>query len=201
MYSGDVPAFERLTVPHPMRTRLTAGARTNEAALRDLKEGRTGLQVREQREKWFRGEAAKPAADGNFPVGTTALYTVARGGGPMTLPLVRQADGWKVDLRWWLGMMEMASGRLPAAGTPDATIRSMLAATLRFDRAKAAGFLSDSKTVEVLFLGAPSQRDPSGVLDATVFEMPLVEIGPGEFYPMLVGPIVEGSNDPNRKVQ
>jgi hypothetical protein len=54
--------------------------------------------------------------------------------------------------------------------------------------------------MNVLFAGAPSQREPSGVLDATVFEMPLVEIEPGEFARTPSGQIVEGVRAPDRKV-
>jgi hypothetical protein len=48
--------------------------------------------------------------------------------------------------------------------------------------------------------GAPRQREPSGVLDATVEEMPLVEIAPGEFYPLPTNHIIEGVKAADRKV-
>ena len=54
--------------------------------------------------------------------------------------------------------------------------------------------------MELLFAGAPRQREPSGVLDATVFEMPLVEIEPGEFYRTPTGKVVEGTRAADRKV-
>ena len=105
-----------------------------------------------------------------------------------------------MDLRWWIAATEMASGPRPAAGSPEVVVKSMLLSLLRFDKSKAASYLIDPKGLEILLLGAPSQREPSGVLDATAAEMPLVEIGPGEFYPMAIGPVVEGTTDPNRKV-
>ena len=46
--------------------------------------------------------------------------------------------------------------------------------------------------MDLLFAGAPSQREPSGHLEALVAEMPLVEVGPGEFYEMPSRRIVEG---------
>ena len=200
LYSGDVAAFERVTLPHPARSKFTAGARANPEALNNLKENPGGLQLREQRDKLFRGQPAKPGPDGAYPAGTTALYMVAHRGGPMAVPLVRQPEGWKVDLRWWIGMMALSAGGPPPSGSPEAVIRSLLAATLRFDRRQAAGFLAEPKSVDLLFLGGPSQREPSGVLDAAVFEMALVEIGAGEFYPMPVGPVVEGGSTADRKV-
>jgi hypothetical protein len=54
--------------------------------------------------------------------------------------------------------------------------------------------------MNLLFEGAPRQRAPSGVLDATVFEMPLVEIEPDEFAPTPTGKMVEGVRAPDRKV-
>ena len=52
----------------------------------------------------------------------------------------------------------------------------------------------------MLFAGAPSVREPSGVLEATAMEMPLVEVAAGEFYRMPSGRIVEGSTAADRKV-
>jgi hypothetical protein len=54
--------------------------------------------------------------------------------------------------------------------------------------------------MELLFGGAPRQREPSGVLDAAVAEMPLVEIEPGEFARTPSGKIVEGVRAGDRKV-
>jgi hypothetical protein len=200
IYSNDVAAYEKVTVPHPLRSRLSAGGRVNESALQDLKENPGGLQIRQKRPLLFQGKPATATPSGQFPVGTTGLYVVSHRSGPMVVPLVRREDGWKVDLRWWIAMTEMASGREPASGSPDVVIRSLLASMLRLDRTRSARYLTDAKAIDVLFLGAPPYREPSGVLDATVGEMPLVEIGPGEFYPMPIGPVVEGVNDPNRKV-
>jgi hypothetical protein len=200
MYSNDVAAYEKITLPHPLRSRLTAGGRVNEGALKDLQENPGGLQIREKREKLFQGKPAKPGADGSFPIGTTALYTVAHRSGPMVVPLVRRDDGWKVDVRWWIAMMQMMSGPPPPPGSPDRVTRSMLAAMLRLDRAGAGKFLTDARNLDALFADAPRYREPSGVLDAAVEEMPLVEIEPGEFYPVPVGPPVEGTREPDRKV-
>jgi len=200
MYSNDVASYEKVTLPHPQRSRLTAGGRVNEDALRDLKENPSGLQIRSEREMLFQGKPATIGASGQFPEGTTALYVVAHRSGPTAVPLVRKSDGWKVDVRWWIAMSQIASGPEPAANSPDAVIRSLLMATLRHDRTRAARYLTDGRNIELLFLGGPSFREPSGVLEAGVAEMPLVEIGPGEFYPVPVGPIVEGTTDPARKV-
>jgi hypothetical protein len=197
IYSNDVASYNRLTVPHPLRGRLTAGGRLNQAKLDALKEDPGGLQIRAARPLMFRGEEAE--AKGDYPVGTTGLFKVAHGGSPMIVALVRRADGWKVDVRWWIAMTELASGREPAPG-PESAIRSLLAAMLQLDRAAAARFAAPGADMELLFDGAPRQREPSGVLDATVFEMPLVEIEPGEFARTPTGRVVEGTQPDDRKV-
>ena len=57
-----------------------------------------------------------------------------------------------------------------------------------------------ARTVDILFSGAPSEREPSGVLDALVGEMALVEIGPGEFSVLPSGQVVEGVRGDDMKV-
>jgi hypothetical protein len=200
MYSGEVGTFEKLTVPHPQRSRMTAGARANPSKLEELQRYPEGLQIREARPLTFKGEEAKADATGRYPVGTTGMFVVAHGGQPMVVTLVQQADGWKVDLRWWLAMTEQAAGREPVAGTPEFAVRSLLAAMLRLDRTEAARFVPAGADMTLLFSHAPRQHEPSGVLDATVFEMPLVEIEPGEFIRTPTGKIVEGVRAADRKV-
>lgn len=200
IYANDVAAYERVTIPHPLRSRLTAGGTPNPDKLRQLREDPGSLQLRQLREFSLRGKHVVRGADGRFPIGTTVGYMVAHGGQPMVVGLVRREDGWKVDLRWWVEMTEMAAGREPARDSPTFVVRSLLDALLRLDRGRAASLVTDRRSVELLFAGGPRQRDPSGVLDATVDEMPLVEVGPGEFYALPTGRIVEGSAEADRKV-
>ena len=114
--------------------------------------------------------------------------------------LVRKPEGWKVDLRWWIAMTDLMAGKLPPQDSPEVAIRSLLASMLRLDRARAQRYISDAKGIDLLFDGAPRQREPSGVLDASLGEMPLVEIAPGEFFPMPTGRIVEGTQGTDQKV-
>ena len=200
MYANDVAAYNQVTLPHPLRERLTTGGRVNQARLDALKEDPGSLQIKARRPPLFRGEEAKADANGDYPIGTTALYRVAHGGSPMIVTLVRREDGWKVDLRWWIAMMELASGRESAPDSPDRAIRSLLASMLHLDRTAAAKFTVPGADMSVLFDGAPRQREPSGVLDAAVFEMPLVEIEPGEYAVRANGEVVEGSRAPDHKV-
>jgi len=197
MYANDVMAYNNLTTEHPKRGRLTEGGSVNREGLRRLQEDPGGVQVRELRPVLYRGKPVEGTTQP--PVGSTGLFMAAHGGSPMVVPLVRRADGWKADVRWWVAMLEMVTGDRAAPG-PDVAIRSMLAAMLRLDRSAAAPYLTDPRNLELLFSGAPRYREPSGVLDAAVEEMPLVEIGAGEFYPMPTGRIVEGGSTEERRV-
>ena len=174
MYANDVGAYNQLTIPHPQRSRLTTGGRVNQERLSALKEDPDSLQIVGQRPPMFRGQDVEPDAKGDYPVGTTALYVAAHGGSPMVVTLARRADGWTVDLRWWIALMELAAGREPAPDTPEMTIRSLLAAMLELDRAAASRLAAPGADMNVLFADAPRQREPSGVLEASVIEMPLV---------------------------
>ena len=50
LYAGDLPAFERLTMPHPQRSRLTTGARRNEIG---FVVQRAGAEWRVEAEPYF----------------------------------------------------------------------------------------------------------------------------------------------------
>ena len=196
IYGRDVEAYNRVTTEHPLRSRLTTGGQANPEAVRRLKEDPESLQIREARPALFKG---KPSESGAPPAGSTALYVVAHQGAPMVVPMVRRPDGWKVDVRWWIAGQQMTMSSVPPAPEHN-VIRSLLAAMLDLDKAEAAKFLTDARAIETVFLGAPRSREPSGVLEATVFEMPLVEIGAGEFYTMPTGKVVEGGSTDTRKV-
>jgi hypothetical protein len=200
MYANDVATYNSLTIPHPLRSRLTAGGRVNQDKLDALKQDPGALQIIRKRQPMLRGENVTADARGAYPVGTTALFVVSHGGGPMVVRLTRRTDGWKVDPRWWIAMTELASGREPSPESPEFVIKSMLAAMLALDRPGALRFAAPGTDIELLFDGAPRQREPSGVLEASVFEMPLVELEPGEFARTPSGKVVEGTQSPDQKV-
>jgi hypothetical protein len=200
MVSNDVAAYELITLPDPRRSRLVSGGKANPDAMRELEEDPQRVQVRIASPYRFQGKDVHPGAKAAYPVGTTVRF-VASYRSPMMVSLVRKPEGWKIDLRWWLAMMEMASGAATREGTPDYAIRALTASLISLDRRSAARFaVPGGNGVDVLFAGAPSQREPSGVLDALVGEMPLVEIGPGEFSVMPSGRIVEGVQRDDMKV-
>ena len=139
-------------------------------------------------------------AQGDYPVGSIARVIASSNGGPSVVTVVRESDRWKVDLRWWIAMLDMAAAPAPPPGSPDHTIRHLLLALIGLNRKEAMRFVVPDADVELLFAGAPRYREPSGVLEASVMEMPLVEVGPGEFYRSPSGRVVEGTAAADRKV-
>jgi hypothetical protein len=192
MYANDVATYERLTIPDPRRALLVRGGSLNESAVKEIDEDPFSIQIKIKREFRYQGKPVERGSAGDYPVGTTVVYMVAHRGGPMMAVLVRRPEGWRVDLRWWLSMVELSSGKEPQAGTAQYAVRALLASMLQLNRGQAQRFIMPDGKLEILFAGAPSQREPSGHLDALVGEMPLVEVLPGEFFEMPSRRIVEG---------
>ena len=109
IYPADVEGFRRLLLPDPRSHLLTGGQTVNKEALTELAEDPSGLQIIPRRGFEHRGIEAKRDAEGKWPVGTSATYTVAHHRGPMVMVLEKKADGWKADPRWWLAEIEMGS--------------------------------------------------------------------------------------------
>ena len=199
MYANDVAAFDQLTMPDPERSRLTAGGKRNDDRLRALSDDPGSLQIKIKRPFQLKGKTATPDARDQYPIGTTARYSVAHQGSPMVVSLVKQANGWKVDPRWWIAMTHL-TGEEPPRASPDYAIKNLLLAMLALNKTAASGFLAPGGKVDVLWTEAPRYREPSGVLEASVVEMPLVEIKPGEFVELPSRRVVEGVAAADRKV-
>jgi hypothetical protein len=196
----DTQAFARAIRPDPRANRfINPQPLAPEGKLEATRRLET-LQVRRSDDVLLRGKPVAPDAHGDYPVGSVGRFIASGQGGPAVVTVVRELDGWKVDLRWWLAMLDMANAGPPAAGSPDHAIRSLTLALIALDREAALRFAVPAADVRVLFAGAPSVREPSGVLEASAMEMPLVEVGPGEFYRMPSGRVVEGSAAVDRKV-
>lgn len=196
----DAQAFARAIRPDPRASRfLNPQPLTTEQRAESVRRLET-LQVRRSEAVLLRGQPVEADPKGDYPVGSVGRFLASGGGGPAVVTLVREPDGWKVDLRWWLAMLDMAAAGKPAEGSPDHAIRNLILALLALNRGEASRFVAPDGDVGLLFAGAPSYREPSGVLEATAMEMPLVEVGPGEFYPMPSGRVVEGSSAADRKV-
>jgi len=199
MYSNDVAEFERLTIPDPRRKLLVSGGSVNEEAKQELEQNPDAVQLRMMRPYQLKGQEVMPDANGRFPVGTTVRFSAAYHY-PMVVSLVMTPDGWRVDLRWWLAMFDMASNPPPGHDSADYAVRALIATLLALDRDDAARFAMPDANLDILFAGAPDEPEPSDQLWELLAEMPLVEIGPGEFYQMPSGRVVEGVHRDDMKV-
>ena len=197
----DAHAFHAITLPHPRAARLLNADPLTPEGRAEAERRLQSLQVRLEDDFLLRGEPVSPDAGGDYPVGTVGHALAAGQGGPMVVTLVRHADGWKVDVRWWLAMLDAATTSAPPSpDSPDAVIRQFLLAMISLDREEALRHVVPDAAPEVLFAGAPRQREPSGVLEATAMEMPLVQVGAGEFYRLPSGRSVEGQSTADRTV-
>ena len=196
----DTQAFSQAIRPDPRASRfINPQPLTSEGQVEAARRLET-LQVSRRDDVLLRGKPVDVDAQGDYPVGSVGRFIASGNGGPAVVTLVREPDRWKVDLRWWLAMLDMANGQTPAAGSPEHAVRSLTLALIALDRNEALRFVTPGAEMNVLFAGAPSVREPSGVLEATAMEMPLVKVGPGEFYRMPSGRVVEGTTAVDRKV-
>ena len=182
-HAGEGDVLERrrhLQEDHHSRS-ASRPARARRSCQRGSEEGARGypeaVQVKLTSPFRFKGKEVTPDAKGQYPVGTTVRYEAAYRS-PMIVSLVRRPEGWRIDLRWWLAMMEMQRGPGPREGTPDYAVRALTASLVSLDCKSAAMFATPGANLDLLFTGAPRQREPSGVYEALVGEMPLVEMGP-----------------------
>src|SRR4030095_3110008 len=186
MYSTDVVAYEALTLPAPGRERLEKGGAVNVEAKEELEHNPEAVQLRMMRSYQFRGREARRDANGEYPVGTTVRFSVSYRN-PMVVSLVRTPEGWRIDLRWWLAMLDMASGPPSDPDSADYAARALIASLVDLGRKGAAGVATAGGNLDMLFAEAPPQREPSDQLGLLVVEMPLVEIRPGAVCEMPSG--------------
>ena len=92
-----------------------------------------------------------------YPVGTTVRYEAAYRS-PMVVSLVRRPEGWRIDLRWWLAMMEMQRGPGPQEGTPDYAVRALTASLVSLDRKSAAMFATAVANLNLVSRAHPRRR-------------------------------------------
>jgi len=196
-YTNDVKAFDRVVVAQPGSHRLLNTSPIGDEERKAIEEeiATTRLQLVGPYE--FAGAPARPK-DGVYPDGTVGRFLASFRGNPMIVTVVVADGGWKVDLRWWMKMIEMAQRDDLAKEDPEYAIKSMLLAMLQLDRSASKGWIVSPDDVDRLFAGAPSSPDPSDVLVSLVYDMPVVAARPGETVRMPSGRIVtaDASGDP-----
>jgi hypothetical protein len=196
---GDREALARVILPHPNSQRFVAPERPQDEAAQALVKQVREFQLRPVQAPTHRGQVAQPDGAGHYPDGTVMRYMAVFRGNNVTT-VVKRADGWKIDLRWWSAQAALATEGPPKEGTADFAARGLLYSVVELDRTEAAKYALPGVSLDVLFAGAPSYREPSGHLQALVMEMPILEASPGELVRLPSGQVVEGSSTADRKV-
>lgn len=197
--SGDVAAYHKVVVADPLADRFLPRETPSPDAARQIAMASIDFSLRQTQPFRARGREVGVDATGHYPVGTTTRYLANFPRSLTIVTLVRKADGWRVDMRWWEALAMLAQEG-PAPGSPDYVVKTLTAALVTLQRDEAKKVIAPDGNLDVLFAGAPSAPEPSDQMISLVAEMPLVEIGPGEFVRMPSGTIVEGLNDPVKKV-
>ena len=196
LYTRDKASFDKVIVPHPDAGRLLGQGRVSPSERKRIEGEVARLKLELSQEFRYRGENVRRAAPREYPVGTIARYETQFQGMLMIVTVVKRSEGWKVDLRWWLAMLELARTEEFEQGSPEYAIKALLLSMLANNREDAQRFVVPGADLDFLFRNAPRQPEPSGHLSALALEMPLVEVGPGEYYRLLTGEIMEGSSTP-----
>jgi hypothetical protein len=199
LLSGDAAAFHKVVVVDPLADKFLpldapSPETTHEIAMESM-----DFSMRQTQPFRARGKEVVVDATGHYPVGTTSRYLANFPRSLTVVTVVRKADGWKVDLRWWEALVTMTEDG-PPPGSAEYAVKMLTAALVMLRRDEAKKVIVPDGNLELLFAGAPSAPEPSDQMISLVGEMPLVEIGPGEFVQMPSGTVVEGVADAETKV-
>lgn len=198
MLAGDQPGLEKHTLPHPQRALLLKNAPRGGDEPNRLMEETRELKFRQVRNYRLNGRPVQAAASG-YPVGTTARFMAPVHGTLTVITVVKTAEEWKVDLRWWIEMIEMARRDSISKESPEYVIKSFVLALLRLNKTEARKFVTPETDMSMVFAGAPPYAEPSDQLPMLAIEMPLVEALPEESYLLPSGQIARGSEKPDER--
>jgi hypothetical protein len=200
LLSGDAALYHKVIVTDPLADRFLPPEPPSKESAHEIAMESIDFSMRQTQPFRFKGKDVGVDASGHYPVGTTTRYLANMPRSLTVISVVRQADGWKVDMRWWEAMMAGMSEEGPMPGSPEYAVKMLTAALVTLRRDEARKVIVPDGKLEVLFAGAPSAPEPSDQMISLVGEMPLVEIRPGEFVRMPSGTVVEGVHDPAKKV-
>jgi hypothetical protein len=197
--SGDIAAYHKVIVPDPLADKFLPRETPPPEKAHEIAMESMDFSVRQTQPFRARGKEVGVDATGHYPAGTTTRYLANFPSSLTVVTLVRKPDGWKVDLRWWEALA-MLTENGPPPGSPEYAVKMLTAALVTLRRDEARKVIVPDGKLDELFAGAPSAPEPSDQMISLVGEMGVVEIGPGEFVRMPSGTIVEGVNDPGKKV-
>jgi hypothetical protein len=198
LFVGDEQNLKKHTLPHPKASLLIAKHPPTGDELKQLIEETRELKFRQVLGYRFDGRPIQRTPSG-YPPGTTARFLAPVRGTLTVFTVVETADGWKVDLRWWIEMIEMERRDSVSKESPEYVVKSFLLALLQLNPNEARKFVTPETDMNRLFADAPPYAEPSDQLPALTIEMPLAEAGPEESYPLPSGRIAKGSDKPNER--
>lgn len=197
--SGDVATYHKVIVVDPLADRFLPREAPSPDTAREIAMESLQFSLRQTQPFRARGKEVGLDPSGHYPVGTTTRYLASFPRSLTIVTLVRKPDGWKVDMRWWEALVTLTEEG-PPPGSAEYAAKMLTAALVTLQRDEAKKVIVPDGKLEVLFAGAPAAPEPSDQMISLVGEMALVEIGPGEFVQMPSGAIVEGVDDPVKKV-
>jgi len=112
LYSNDKAAYLK-TVYDPAGAESLIGPQQLSAEQVDeVKHEAESAQLRLSTAFTFEGKALQA---GPYPTGTKATYMTAFHGSNLAIPVIRAAEGWRVDVRFWLEMQKMSKENITEA--------------------------------------------------------------------------------------
>jgi hypothetical protein len=197
--TGDVAAYHRVIVADAVADKFLPPEPPSKEKAEEIAMQSIDFHMRQTQPFRWHGRDVDPDATGHYPPGTTTRYLANFPRSLTVVSVVRQPDGWRVDMRWWDAIAALTEEG-PPRGSPEYVVKMLTAALVTLHRDEAMKVIVPDGKMDVLFAGAPRSPEPSGQMIALVGEMPVVEIGPGEFVQMPSGAVVEGVHEPDKKV-
>jgi hypothetical protein len=178
LYSNDKPAYLK-TVFDPMGADSLVGTQPVTAEqIEAVRHEAEGAQLRQSTAFTFEG---KPVASAPYPTGTKATYMTAFRGSNLAIPVILGADGWRVDVRFWLEMQKMRKENITEAD-PRIVAKKFVFYELSNNLDKLNSVSLTPVTGDQV--GIPNGL-PGGDLDQVLslcIEMPVVHARPGETF-------------------
>ncbi len=99
--SGDAAAFHKVIVVDPLADRFLPRDAPSPEKSHEIAMESMDFSMRQTQPFRAHGKEVGVDAAGHYPVGTTSRYLANFPNSLTVVTVVRKADGWKVDLRWW----------------------------------------------------------------------------------------------------
>ncbi len=179
LYTNDRPAYLK-TVYDPVGAESLLGPQQpSPEQVEALKQEAAGAQLRQSTAFTFEG---KPMPSAPYPTGTKATYMTAFHGANLAIPVILAADGWRVDVRFWLEMRRMQKEENVTEADPRIIAKKFVCYELanKLDKVNSVS-LTPVTGDEV---GVPNGL-PGGDLDQVLslcIEMPVVRARNGESF-------------------